>query len=321
MRIRRDLLFWGLLLLLLGTIPLLQRAGLVDATQLAGAWRLWPLLLVAIGLVLILGRGGAGLIGTVVLAVIVGLVGGGVLAAGTGFLGGIGSCNGFGRSGNDAAEPFDQGGTFDSDASVSIELNCGSVAVAVVPGDAWRVQTAVAGDPPRVESSPSSLDVASPDGIGSSLDALTVDLPGDRVRDLSISANAGNGTLTLGGASLASLDGELNAGDLRIDATGATIDRLDLELNAGRLRLTLAAGPTSGRLSGNAGSIELCVPPDAGLRFEIEDDITFSHNLRSRGLSRDGNTWTRAGGAGTSLVDLTVDGSAASFNLDPEGGC
>ncbi len=321
MRIRRDLLFWGLLLLLLGTIPLLQRAGLVDAAQLAGGWRLWPLLLVAIGLVLIIGRGGAGLIGTVVLAVILGLVGGGVLASGSGLIGGIGSCNGLGQFGNEAPVPFDAAGTFDSDASVSIELNCGSVAVRFVPGDAWHVEASVRGDPPRVEPSRSSLDVASPDGIGSSIDALTLDLPGDRVRDLSIAANAGNGTLRLGGASLASLDGELNAGDLRIDATGATIDNLDLELNAGRLRLTLAAGSTSGRLSANAGSIELCVPPGASLQFEVKDDITFSHNLRARGLTQDGQHWTRAGAAGAPVIDLRVAGSAANLNLDPDGGC
>lgn len=321
MRIRRDLLFWGLLLTILGAVPLFQRAGLIDAGQLAGAWRLWPLLLVAVGLVLILGRGGASLVGTALLAIVIGLVGGGVLASGGDVFGELGTCGGIGRAGNEAPTPFDRDGTFDADASVSIELNCGSIHVVAMPGETWRVQADVRGNPPRVGSTGSSLDVESPNGFGSSVELMTVDLPADRVRDLSISANAGNGTLTLAGASLTTLDGELNAGDLRVDGTGATIERFEFELNAGRLRLILPAHATDGDLSANAGSIELCVPAEAGLRFDVEDHLTFSHNLRARGLSEDGHVWTRAGAAGAPVIVLTVDGSAASFNLDPDGGC
>jgi hypothetical protein len=44
MRIRPGLLFWGIFFLLLGGIPLLVRAGVLDANVLADAWRLWPLL-------------------------------------------------------------------------------------------------------------------------------------------------------------------------------------------------------------------------------------------------------------------------------------
>ena len=84
------------------------------------------------------------------------------------------------------------------------------------------------------------------------------------------------------------------------------------------MRLTLV-GPTEGDLSANAGAIELCVPPDAALQLEVQDQLTFATNLNSRGLTESGDTWTRAGTGG--LIDLSIEGNAASFTLDPEGGC
>jgi hypothetical protein len=81
MRVRRGLLFWGLLLLPLGAIPLLERAGVVAASQLTEVWRLWPLVLVALGLGLLLGRGRAGALGTALLALVLGILGGGALAS------------------------------------------------------------------------------------------------------------------------------------------------------------------------------------------------------------------------------------------------
>ncbi len=51
MRLRRGPLFWGLLLIPLGGIPLLVRGGYIDAVGASPiAWRLWPLLLIGVGL-------------------------------------------------------------------------------------------------------------------------------------------------------------------------------------------------------------------------------------------------------------------------------
>jgi hypothetical protein len=78
---------------------------------------------------------------------------------------------------------------------------------------------------------------------------------------------------------------------------------------------------TSGSLSANAGSIELCVPPEATLRFRVEEQLTFGHNLDDRGLVRSGDVWTREGGVGAPVIDLSIEGNAANFSLDPSGGC
>jgi len=55
-RIDRRLLGWGVFFVLLGGIPLLVQSGVLDPGLLAGAWHLWPLVIVGLGLGLILGR-------------------------------------------------------------------------------------------------------------------------------------------------------------------------------------------------------------------------------------------------------------------------
>ena len=68
MRIRRGLVFWGLLLIPLGGIPLLARAGVLPSDVISDAWRLWPLVLVAFGILLLVGRTRASLAATVIVA-------------------------------------------------------------------------------------------------------------------------------------------------------------------------------------------------------------------------------------------------------------
>src|SRR4026208_2507758 len=60
MRVRRGLLFWGVFLVLLGGIPLLVRAGILDGGPFVHAWRLRPLILIGIGLAILIGHRGAG---------------------------------------------------------------------------------------------------------------------------------------------------------------------------------------------------------------------------------------------------------------------
>jgi hypothetical protein len=112
----------------------------------------------------------------------------------------------------------------------------------------------------------------------------------------------------------------MNAGDLRVDAGMATIDRVHVTMNAGRVRLTLGSTAVTGDLSVNAGAIDVCVPDGVALRFRLTDQLTFVTNLSPRGLVRSGSTWSRDA-AGSPVVDLTVYGNAASFTLNPDGGC
>jgi Domain of unknown function (DUF5668) len=316
MRLRRGPLFWGLLLITMGAIPLLVRGGYLEATWFAEAWRLWPLILVAIGLSIMLGRGRAGALGTVVLALVIGLIGGGLLASGGFVFGGITDC---------AARPGSMStttdtGAFTGDASVTLDLDCGAATIGVVDSDNWSLTAAYRNRPPDVTATGATLRVTGPPSVRAGRQEWTLDLAAATTRTIGLRANAAASVVTLAGADLDRFQADLNAGDLRLDARGGAVGRLDVTLNAGRARIALGSGAVTGSLSANAGALELCVSPDVGLSLRVKDHLTFGHNLSARGLVRSGETWTRPGATGAT-IELAIEGNAASLTLDPEGGC
>jgi hypothetical protein len=317
MRVRPGLLFGGIFFILLGGLPLLVRAGVLDPDALADLWRFWPLLLVALGIALILGRTRAGLLGTVVAATALGLAVGGALAAGTQGFGNLGAC---GTPDPGASQRFEQNGTFEGPASARFDLDCGTLDLAVASGADWSVRADYQGEPPKLDATASELELQSPDGFGVRRQGWTVGLPADQLRNLRLQANAATATATLSGAALSTLDIQFNAGDVRIDGTAGSVGRVDIATNAGRLRLTLDSD-TTGSLQANAGALDLCAPDDATLRLRVQEQLTFGHNLDDRGLTRSGDVWTREGAVGGAVIDLSVQGNAASFTLDPDGGC
>ena len=317
MRVRRGLLFWGLLLIPLGAIPLLVRAGQLDPNRLIDAWRLWPLVIVGIGLVILASRTRYAVIGTAVLALAIGSIGGAALASGNIWLGAVGACG----IGDQGTTVVDKTGTFAGPASVRLQLDCGTVDFGAGSGSAWTVHASYRGGPPSVEGSASGLDVRTPTG-GSHRQDWKIAAPSSSLTSFRLTANAASSTVDLGTAALEDLQADVNAGDVRISGGSSPIRHADLTMNAGRLRLTLGNGAaTTGSLSVNAGAIDLCVPPDVGLRLDVQDQLTFVTNLSSRGLARNGSIWTRPGTGAAQTISLSVQGNAASFTLDPNGGC
>ena len=317
MRVRRGLLFWGLFLIPLGAVPILVRAGALDADLVADAWRLWPLLLVALGLTLILGRSRAGVLGTVVAALALGVVAGGALAASTPWLGNVGGC---GSTASAADQRTEQSGTFAGPAAITLDMDCGTLDVSMRPGNDWHILADHRGDRPRIEHTVDTLDIHSPDVFGNRRQAWQIELPSDQTKSLDLTANASSGTIKLAGATLEALKARLNAGDLRFDATEARITDADISVNAGRVRIRTGTD-FHGKLSANAGQLELCAPPDAELRIRVQEQLTFAHNLDERGLNRSADVWTRSGSSTGGLVDIEVEGNAANLTLDPDGGC
>ena len=78
-------------------------------------------------------------------------------------------------------------------------------------------------------------------------------------------------------------------------------------------------GSTTGSLQVNAGAIKLCVPSDAALTIDSEGGFALGTNFEQRGLTRTDDGWSRPG-AGPA-IRLDINGTAASVELDPEGGC
>ncbi len=193
-------------------------------------------------------------------------------------------------------------------------------------GTDWTVDARYArGSDPEIESSESSLRVAAEGGgsfgFGESRQAWDVVLPTDVALDLGVDANAASSDLALDGANFTSLHIDANAGEITIGLPGASVEDFSVDANAGSISIATDASTTlAGSIEMNAGSLELCVPDSVTVAVTIEDDnVTFGHNLDESGLARQGNTWRS--GDGVAAVTLDLNGNAASFSLNPDGGC
>jgi hypothetical protein len=315
MRIHRGSLFWGIFFLLLGAIPLADRAGLIDVAAFVDPGRLWPLAIIAVGIVILLSRTTFALLGTVAAAIILGGLAGGAIAAGGDFVMNVGDCGGESRTN---MQHVSRNGTLDAGAEVDLRFNCGTLGLTSGSGDAWSLEADHRGDAPAVDASPGRLAIRTP-STGGRRHEWTVVVPRERIGSLDLQHNAGTARLDLTGTKLSHLDVEANAGDVVIIGDEATITGLEVSMNAGRARLTLG-GEARGTLQVNAGTLEVCVPANARLEIRVHEQLTFGTNLEQRGLTRNGDRWSRAGSGGP-LIELDVSGNAASFNLDPTGGC
>jgi hypothetical protein len=315
MRLRRGLVFWGLLLIPLGGIPLLARAGVLPADVIADAWRLWPLVLVAVGLLLVIGRTRASIAATAIVALVIGSIAGAAFAAGPPWIGTVTNC---GFAGGGPSIQTDRTGTFDGPAAVRLDMRCGTLDVRPAATPGWSVSATSRGAAPVVTASARRLDVAAPSDTHHQ--AWTIQLPTGRMDRLDLTANATSSTILLDQIQLGSLDATVNAGDVRLELGTGSIDQTHASINAGAMRVIVGAAGLRGSMTVNAGGIDLCVPGDANLRLAVTDQLTFGHNLAASGLSRvEGGAWVRQGSG--PAVDLAVEGNAAALTLNPNGGC
>lgn len=320
MNFHRGLLFWGLALITGGAVALAAQQGYIDRDALAGAWKLWPLILVAIGLSIMLARTRVAIVGTIVAALVVGMAGGALITLGPGAF----TCGG--------PEPTDlatQQGTFGDGVQVTLDFNCGTLDLSMADEGRWTVASGqTAGSSAQVSSGSDRLEVRSPDHnwFDSGRQRWAVYLPKSTTYQLDVSPNAADTSLDLGGGTFTSVSVQPNAGSVFLDLTDAQVDKLDLSLNAGSASILVGGGTNvTGSLSVNAGSIDLCTEGALAIHLTVEENITFATNLDETNLAQEGNTWSYVPSypADTlvSVMDLHIEGNAGSFDLNPEGGC
>jgi hypothetical protein len=315
MTLNRGLVFWGLALVTGGVVALSAQLGYIDRDALAGAWRLWPLVLVAIGLSILLARTGLAPVATIAAALVIGFAGGAVIAVGPGNV----ACGG-----NETAQLTKSKGAFSAPADVKLQFDCGTLNLRMTDGNAWTVASGSGDAQPRIEPDAGSLTVSSEadQWWGAGRQRWVVALPTGKTQGLQVEANAADTTMDLTGGRFERLTLHPNAGSLRLDLRGARVDQLDFALNAGSASISVNSGSRlAGSLHVNAGSIELCTDRGVALALTVKENITFSTNLDSSGLSRVGDTWTNSSRIGPHDVELTIEGNAGSFTLNPEGGC
>jgi hypothetical protein len=329
MHLNRRLLGWGLFFIVLGLVPLAVRAGVVDP-DLVGRWPLlWPLLLIASGIGLVLRRTAVGWIGGALAAVTLGLMGGGAIATGFGNVPAFSGCG----SSAAAAAGGSTHGTFTGPATVGIEFDCGSIAIGTVDGADWTVTGSDLGGrvPAVVSSDANAVELRRPGGatgfLGIGRDRATwdVSLPRSPALGLSLTLNAGDGSLDLQGATLSGLSLTVNAGSLQVDAGGARslpTDSFSAMVNAGSATIRAPAFNGTLNLSLNAGSLDVCLPAGAAVRVDWSGTLA-SNDLDSLGLVKvDDHTWTTSQFDATrDHVVLRVSANAGSFGLKIGDSC
>ena len=321
MTVRRGPLYLGVFLLAAGGVGLLLATGVLDPTRVANAVvLLWPVAIIAVGVGLVLRRSPMALPAGLVAALLPGLALGGSFAAIPSV--GVPCTDGDGP----VRQAETRSGSFGTSGSLDLTLSCGELRVTTEPGNAWSIASAEGENRTSAVSATGDRVVASADRErGSRWNLRTgrvewdVVLPTGSTLDLAAGVNAGRARLDLDGARLGELDLEVNAGALEAVLTGATLNRLALELNAGAASITLPSATFEGDLETNAGSLELCVPDDLGLRVRA---TTALGSTDLNGLDRVGDAWETPGYATAPFkADLAIDASLGSIEINPEGGC
>ena len=327
MSVDRRLVNLGVFLLILGAIPLAVSQGWIARETVSHALELWPLILIGIGIGLILRRTPFHFVGGLLVAATFGMMLGGFLAGGLS-LGALG-CGSAGA----ATDPsvLDEHGTFGGGTtSVVLRATCASLSVVPASGAGWGVTVNGTADArPYLDPAADRLEVQSPDTTvvvpftDGRRSRWSVTLGTDVAYTLDVNLNAGEANIDLAGLRVETLTAQGNAvGNSRLLLHDATVGRLDVQINAGDLKIGLpAAADLTGRIQANAASIELCADPGTGLRLRNTSELT-GDNFASAGLIRSDTTWESPGiGSAAHVVDLALNGGAASFTLNPPEGC
>jgi hypothetical protein len=323
MSVNRSLLNWGIFLVVLGAVPLAVEWNVIDGGLARELVRLWPLLLIGIGLGLLLRYTPAAALGGVVVAATLGLLIGSALAGGWSGAP-FGGCLGDQRA---TGTTLARDGTFAARGAVSMELTCAELSVDSQPGSGWRVVTVspydrapaveVVGDSLRLRSTAADNFPAGPRRD------WQVTLPEAVPLSLEVTVNATDGALDLAGSTVERLGATLNGSNLRLDVAEADMSgaSVGLTLNAASATLLLPAGGVggSGTVTLNASSLTICVDPLVGLSIEASETLS-SNNFAAAGLSLSASRWT-VGPADGPHFNLAYSGNVSSIKLDRSGGC
>jgi hypothetical protein len=292
MRVRRRYLSLGVFLLCLGAVPLAVDLGALSPSVAADLTRLWPLVLIGLGLGVMLRFSAVEWLGGMVVAGTFGLLIGTALAGG---LPGIGCV-----TDQVAGSTVTQNGVF-SGSTVDVDVSCADLTVGNTGDGSWSVQ-ATAEQPPTISSDGiltlhSSRTVGLPFAGGR--ERWFVNLPDQLTALTYFHVNAGHAQLTFGPGSLNHISVDVNAGDANVDLSAVDMSHgpINMTLNAASANLDL---PTSGL--GAIGTVHV-------------------NDFASAGLTRNGDTWTTPGyDSAAAHVELNLSANLSSISLSRSGG-
>lgn len=322
MHLDRRLVFVGIFFIVFGGVLLGARQGWIPEDVVASLWQLWPVLLIAVGLSIILARGPGAWIGGAFAAAVLGVMAAGLVQTGIApFIG----CGG----GDQPGTPFEgQSGQLASTSSVDVAFSCGELQVTTASGSAWTLDgSSKDGRQPDVRTTDGGIEIEARErtviGFGGGRESWRIALPREPTIDLGLTLNAGSGRLELAGTHLASVDVTVNAGSLSLDfRDAAAMQALDGTVNAGSNVTWLPNLPIRGDLTVNAGSLVICAPEGLGLRLVTGDNPISSNDFDRAGLVKTGDGWETPGYATAAIrTELDVTANAGSLSLNPTQPC
>jgi hypothetical protein len=323
MRVRRRYLSLGIFLLCLGAVPLAVDLGFLSPSVAADLTRLWPLVLIGLGVGVMLRFSAVEWLGGMVVAGTFGLLIGTALAGG---LPGIGCV-----SDQVSGSTVMGNGTY-SGGVIDVDVSCADLTVDNWATDnTWSVQ-ATTEQPPTINGDGgltlhSSRTVGLPFAGGR--ERWMVSLPSQLANVPTMSyfhLSASHAQLTFGPGSLNHISIDVNAGDANVDLHNVDMTHgpLNMTLNAASANLDL---PTSGlgatgTVHVNASSLTICADPGLALRFNYDETLG-SNDFASAGLTGSGDTWTTPGyDSAAAHVELNLSANLSSISLSrPSGGC
>ena len=318
MRVANGRLNWGVFFILLGAVPLAYHQGAISQSAITDAWRLWPLIIVGIGVGFILSRTPAYFFGGLIVAATMGLIFGSLFAVTPNI--------GCGR-GNGNVTSVSQSGAFTGPSTVQLNLQCGTASVTTSTDSQWHVDASNdSGHNAGITSSGNSVTVetnrSGDSWFNRGNDNWHVSLPASSQLDLTTTMDLGDATFNLGGASLSSATFTTNLGSVRVDLTGAHIDHLTVSTNLGAAAIELdGSSDLTGNLKTSLGSLKLCAPTELGLQIQSNNSLG-SENFSALGMSRVGDVWQTSNYQTAShRATLTVETSLGSLEVHAAGGC
>jgi hypothetical protein len=340
-RVDRSLLNWGVFLIALGGIPLAVDRGWLEPDVAQTLGRLWPLLLVGIGLGLMLRATPLAWFGGALVAVTFGLIGGAAavtlrnddLFSPQAIIPAVAvdTCAG--------AEPgavsTEQGGAADAGAfELDVQLACGELQVSRRADASWHLTAEHGADAaPDIEASgePTSrvaVDQRSPSGLVLLGDrqktTWQVGLPAQAALTAQLTLEAARGTLDAGSGPIARLHGTLEAANGVFDMGSSLTPSpavVSLELDASVADVRLPAGDIQASVDLELSSLRLCVPRSSPLRVQLNTNLSWN-DLADAGLTEvTPGEWMAGTSAEGSGVSLSVNGNLAWISLTRPESC
>ncbi len=145
-----------------------------------------------------------------------------------------------------------------------VEFSCGTLHVRAAEGDRWALSGSGPSErQPIVRAATTRVDVRDPEDVGFSMVAAgsrwQVTVPRSPLVDLSVTLNAGDGTVDLSGAKIGQFDLTVNAGSLDADLSNVvSVGGTSVTLNAGTAHLGLPGTVAAANLTLNAGNLTVC---------------------------------------------------------------